>query len=130
MVEITKVSITGVVGQELGGQGWKTIQSAPDETGLRGPVAQISDEMARDAVKEALLDMAELMTVEAGYAATFKDSVYSAILHHVRAKFLKGSSLGLAERSDVDFAWKMLRQVRAKVAAIPGLIAGVIEHGN
>lgn len=130
MVEITKVSITGVVGQELGGQGWKTIQSAPDETGLGGPVAHISDEMARDAVKEALLDMAELMTVEAGYAATFKDSVYSAILHHVRAKFLKGSSLGLAERSDVDFAWKMLRQVRAKVAAIPGLIAGVIEHGN
>ena len=87
VVEITKVSITGVVGQELGGQGWKTIQSAPDETGLGGPVAHISDEMARDAVKEALLDMAELMTVEAGYAATFKDSVYSAILHHVRAKF-------------------------------------------
>ena len=83
-----------------------------------------------DAVKEALLDMAELLTVEAGYAATFKDAVYSALLHHVRAKFLKGSSLGLAERSVVDFAWKMLRQVRAKVAAIPGLIAGVIEHGD
>lgn len=53
-----------------------------------------------------------------------------SLANHVRAKFLKGSSLGLAERSDVDFAWKMLRQVRAKVAAIPGLIAGVIEHGN
>jgi hypothetical protein len=130
VMEITKVGIAGVVGQELGGQGWKTIHSAPDETGPGGPVVQISDEAARDAVKEALLDMAEFLTVEAGYAATFKDSVYSALLHHVRAKFLKGSSLGLAERSDVDFAWKMLRQVRAKVAAIPGLVAGVIEHGD
>lgn len=84
----------------------------------------------REAVKAGLLDMAELLTVEAGYAATFKAQVYSALLHHVRAKFLNGSSLGLAERAEVDFAWKMLRQVKAKVEAIPGLIAGVIEYGN
>ena len=74
--------------------------------------------------------MAELLTVEAGYAATFKDRVYSALLHHVRAKFLKGCSLGLAERADVDFAWKMLRQVRTKAGAVPGLVAGVIEYGD
>lgn len=130
VMEITKVGIAGVIGQELGGQGWKTIHSAPDDTALGGPVARISDEAAQDAVKEELLNIAEFLTVESGYAATFKDAVYSALLHHVRAKFLKGSSLGLAERSDVDFAWKMLRQVRAKVAAVPGLIAGIIEYGN
>ena len=130
VMEITKVDIARVIGQELGGQRWKTIHSAPDEMTPGGSVVQISDEAARDALKKALLEMAESLTVDAGYAATFKDAVYSALLHHVRAKFLKGNSLGLAERSDVDFAWKMLSQVRAKVAAIPGLIAGVIEHGN
>ena len=130
VIEITRVNIAGVVGQELGGHGWKTIHSAPDESSPAGPLAQVSDEAVREAVKAALLDMAELLTVEAGYAATFKDKVYSALLHHVRAKFLNGSSLGLAERTDVDFAWKMLRQVKAKVEAIPGLIAGVIEYGN
>ncbi len=130
LVEITKVRIAGVIGQELGGQGWKTIHSAPDESGPGGPVAQVSDEAAREAVKAGLLDMAKLLTVEAGYASTFKDQVYSALLHHVRAKFLNGLSLGLAERPDVNFAWKMLRQVKAKVGAIPGLIAGVIEYGN
>lgn len=130
VVEITKVGIASVVGQELGGQGWKTIHSAPDESGPSGAVAQVSDEAVREAVKAGLLDMAELLTVEAGYATTFKDQVYSALLHHVRAKFLKGSSLGLAERADVDFAWRMLRQVKAKVGAISGLIAGVIEHGD
>ena len=130
VIEITKVGIAGVVGQELGGHGWKTIHSAPDETGRSGEVAQLSDEAVRDAVKEGLLEMAEFLTVEAGYAATFKDRVYSALLHHVRAKFLNGSSLGLAERAEVDFAWKMLRQVKAKVTTIPGLIAGVIEYGD
>ena len=130
MVEITKLGIVGVVGQELGGKGWKTIFSAPDESSSGEPLAQVSDEAIRDAVKEGLLEMAEDLTIEAGYAATFKDRVYSALLHHVRGKFLNGSSLGLADRAEVDFAWKMLRQVKLKVGAIPGLIAGVIEHGD
>jgi len=130
VIEITKLGIAGVIGQELGGKGWKSILSAPDETGPSGVVALVSDEAVREAVKARLLDMAEVLTVEAGYAATFKDQVYSALLHHVRAKFLNGSSLGLAERAEVDFAWKMLLQVQAKVGAIPGLVAGVIEYGN
>ena len=37
---------------------------------------------------------------------------------------------GLVERKEVDFAWRMLRQVRTEVAAIPGLIAGIIEYGD
>ncbi|MFH1235924.1 MAG: DEAD/DEAH box helicase family protein [Parcubacteria group bacterium] len=131
LVEITKVGITGVVGQELGGHGWKTVHSAPDTPGPGDAAATgLSNEAVREAVKLGLLEMAEALTIEAGYAATFKDRVYSALLHHVRAKFLKGSSLGLAELAEVDFAWKMLRQVRAKVGAIPGLIAGVIEYGD
>jgi type III restriction enzyme len=130
VVEITKVGIAGVVGRELGGHGWKTVHSGPGENEPVGAIAQASDEAVREAVKEGLLEMAEVLTVEAGYAATFKDKVYSALLHQVRAKFLNGSSLGLAERADVDFAWKMLQQVKVKVGAIPGLIAGIIEHGD
>jgi superfamily II DNA or RNA helicase len=130
VAEITKVNIAAVTGQELGGKGWRTIHSPPDEGGPVQAVTQVPDEAARDAVKAILLDMAELLTVEAGYAAAFKDRVYSALLHHVRARFLNGSSLGLAERADVDFAWKMLRQVEAKVKSVPGLIAGIIEHGD
>lgn len=130
VIEITKIGIAGVVGQELGGDGWKTIQSAPDEIEADGTVTQISDEAVREAVKAGLLDMAELLTVEAGYAATFKDKVYSALLHHIRSKFLNGTSLGLAELAEVNFAWKMLRQVKTKVGATPGLVAGIIEYGD
>ncbi|HNQ22663.1 MAG TPA: DEAD/DEAH box helicase family protein [Phycisphaerae bacterium] len=130
VVEITKVGIAGVVGQELGGRGWRTIHSAPDTGGPGDAAARPSDQAVRTAVKDRLLDMAEELTVEAGYAAAFKDRVYSALLHHVRARFLSGASLGLAERADVEFAWKMLPQVKAKTAGIPGLIAGIIEYGD
>ena len=74
--------------------------------------------------------MAEELATQAGYAAGFKSDVYSALMAHIREKFLGGASLGLAERSNVSFAWKMLPQMRQRVSAIPGLIAGIIEHGN
>lgn len=130
VVEITKVGISGVIGQELGGEGWKTIQSAPDPSTPRGFGVQLSDESLRDAVKNGILEIAEILTVEAGYAAAFKDRVYSALVHHVRKKFLNSSSLGLAGLEEVRFAWKMLRQMKAKVGAVPGLIGGIIEHGD
>lgn len=130
VIEITKVGISGVVGRELGKDGWKTIHSAPDAHGAVETAVQYSDAAARDAVKSGLLDIAEILTVEAGYAAAFKDRVYGALIHHVRSKFLNGSSLGLAERNEVDFAWRMLGQIKTKVAAVPGLVAGIIEHGD
>ena len=128
--EITRVDIAGVVGRELGGDGWTTVHSAPDGTASGGAPVEISDDALREAVKHGLLRMAEELTVEAGYAATFKARVYSALLRHVRARFLDGSSLGLAARSEVEFAYRMLGQMRRKVAAVPGLIAGVVEHGD
>jgi type III restriction enzyme len=129
-VEITKLGISGIVGQELGARGWKTIHSAPDPSEPPDNPIIVSDEAARDAVKSGLLDVAEALTVEAGYAAGFKDRVYGALIHHVRRKFLNGSSLGLAERAEINFAWKMLPQVKAKVGATPGLVAGIIEYGD
>lgn len=130
LVEITRVDIDGVFGRELSGDGWTTILSAPESAGHSDASVLISDDAIREAVKEGLLQIAEDLTVEAGYAATFKDRMYSALLHHVRAKFLRGSSLGLAEQSDIEFAFKMLPQLKAKVASIPGLVAGVVEYGD
>lgn len=128
--EITRVDITGVIGRELGGEGWKTVHSAPNGSSSNGADVEVSDDALRDAVRDGLLKIAEELTVTAGYTTTFKDRVYSALLHHVRAKFLDGSSLGLVDRSEVEFALKMLSQVKKRVSAVPGLVAGVIEYGN
>jgi len=130
VLEITKVGITGVISRELGGKGWTTLHSAPDSPATSDSTIQVSDEAARDTVKSGILEIAETLTIEAGYAATFKDRVYSASIHHVRRKFLNNSSLGLAERAEVDYAGKMLTHVRKKVTATPGLVAGIIEYGD
>lgn len=131
LIEITKVRITSVVGRELAGERWKTLHSAPDlPESNGGPGLELSDERVREEIKETVLQMAEDLTVEAGYAAGFKSEVYSALMAHVREKFLNGASLGLAEQADLLFAWKMLPEVKRRVSTIPGLVAGIVEYAN
>lgn len=129
-VEITRVDIEAVLGKELAGAGWKTIHSAPEAPeGVAATAVELPDETIRDAVKATVLQDAEELTVQAGYAAAFKSEVYSALMRHVREKFM-GTSLGLADRQALVYAWKMLPQVRRKVMGTPGLVAGIIEHGG
>lgn len=129
--EITNVEIESVIKKELDGEGWTTIKSPPELMGgsVTG-VMQLSDDTIRDAIKEALLQMAEEMVIEAGYATGFKSEVYSALVAHIREKFLSNTSLGLAETSEITFVWKMLPKIKKQISAKPGLISGIIEYGN
>ena len=130
-VEITKVELDGIIHTELAGEQWTTYKSAPETLdGAGAKVVEVSDDMLRDAIKETVLQMAEDMTIEAGYATGFKGEVYSALMGHIRRKFLDGMSLGLAERAGLSFAWNMRDQVKKNVSGVPGLIAGIIEYGN
>ncbi len=90
----------------------------------------MSDAALQEALQSGILEMAEELTVEAGCASVYKDRVYSALLRHISQRFLNGTSIRLADRVDVEYAFKMLRQVKSKTGAIPGLIAGIIEYGN
>jgi superfamily II DNA or RNA helicase len=130
-VEITRVDIDSVIGRELAAGGWTTMHSAPETAGEAVDVnVEFSDEDLRSAIKASLVEHAEELVVEAGYAAAFKSPVYGALLDHVRGKFLNGSSLGLAARSELILAWKMLPEMRRKVLSMPGLVAGIIEYGD
>lgn len=127
-VEITKVKIDSVRGQELIGERWQSMHSAPE---LAEPevLLEAPDDRMRDAIKERLLLMADDLTEQAGYAGGFKERVYGALIAHVRERFL-GTSLGLAERKQLEYAWKMLAAVKKQVQAVPGLVAGMIEYAD
>jgi hypothetical protein len=84
----------------------------------------------RDAIKNRVLELAEELCIKAGYAAGFRGEVYSALMRHIREKFLDNATLGLADRRCLDYAWRMLDQVKNKVAASPGLVGGIIEYAN
>ncbi|MDP9237416.1 MAG: DEAD/DEAH box helicase family protein [Chloroflexota bacterium] len=129
-MEITRVDIESVIGKELAGKGWRQYHSAPEKMTGEAVKIELSDEDMRDAIKSRLLEDAEEMAVIAGYAAAFKSQVYSAIIAHVREKFLGGPSLGLADTRELAFAFKKLPEVRRKILAYPGLVAGIIEHGD
>ncbi|MGI2335730.1 MAG: DEAD/DEAH box helicase [Dehalogenimonas sp.] len=129
-VEITSLEMTGVIGRELAGKGWKTISRAPDIVACPEFKYEIPDDSVRDAIKCAVLDIAEELCILAGYAAGFKGDLYSALMAHIRFKFLGDASLGLAERDKLDYAWKMLPQVRHKLVITSGLIGGIIEYAD
>lgn len=125
--EITRVKIDSVKGQELTGDRFTEISSAP-EVGS-GPSVQIPSDTLREGIKDRLLEISEKLTIDAGYATAFNGKVYSVVLQHVRTRFLK-NSIGLADRSELLYAWKMLDQVERNFRSVPGLIAGVIEYGS
>ena len=128
-VEITDQKITGVTGKELVPKGWKTIHSAPDlPPNDNGTLVEDTDDNMREAIKNRVLELAEELCVNAGYAAGFRGEVYSALMQHIRGKFLDNMTLGLADRRGLDYAWKMLYQVKAKVTTVPGLVGGMIEY--
>jgi len=125
--EITKVKIDSVKGQELAGDRFVEYSSAPEV--LPGEAIQISTSTLRDAIKSRILEIAERLTIDAGYATAFNGTVYSVVLGHIRQRFLK-NSLGLADRPELLYAWKMLDQVHNTFKSVPGLVAGVIEYGD
>ncbi len=130
-VEITDQEITGVTGKELTGKKWKTIYSAPDlPPNGNGKQVEVTDDVMREAIKSQVLELAEELCVQAGYAAGFRGEVYSALMQHIRTKFFDNATLGLAERLCLDYAWKMLDQVKSKVGTVPGLVGGIIEYAN
>jgi superfamily II DNA or RNA helicase len=130
-VEITDVEIRAVIGKELAGKKWKTVYSAPDlPPNGNGKQLEATDDDMREAIKSKVLDLAGELCVQAGYAAGFRGEVYSALMQHIRAKFLDNTTLGLADRRHLDYAWKMLDQVKAKVSAVTGLVGGIIEYAN
>jgi len=107
------------------------LHSAPDlPEGADQTQVEITDDAIREAIKETVLQMAEELTVEAGYATSFKSQVYSVLMRHIRGKFLNGESLGLAGRTSLEFAWKMLPSVKKKIQGTPGLVGGMVEYGN
>jgi len=84
----------------------------------------------REAIKSGVLELAEELCVKAGYATSFRSEVYSALMRHIRGKFLDNMTLGLADRRCLNYAWKMLYQVKNKVTAMPGLVGGIIVYAN
>ena len=127
-VTITDQNISGVERRELIGFGWTTLQSTPDyET--EADIALTSEEL-KDAIKSEILNVAERLLEHVGHTSQYKGRIYAILIEHVRAKFLDGASLGLAQRIHLETTWRTLPKVEASVKLISGLVEGMVKHGD
>lgn len=129
-VTVTGQDISGVERRELTGEGWRALESAPDGLSGIGASIETDPDALADAVKEALLTMADDLLENAGFSMQFKGRIYVILLEHVRTKFLDGASLGLAEPHHLESAWRTLDEVGEKIASTPGLVEGMVKYGD
>ncbi len=127
-VTITGQDITGVRRQELTGDGWVTLESAPVNTG--GASITVAPEDLADAVKDEMLVMADRLLSHAGHTLHFKGRIYGIVLEHVRAKFLDGASLGLAEPHHLEALWRTLPTVEKRITGVSGLVEGMVKYAD
>lgn len=127
MIEISDQTIIGVEQQELTGGGWTTLESAPENVNGDIPIAR---EDLEEAVKDELRNMSERLLDNAGLTTRFKGKIYSNLLWHIKIKFLNGTSLGMAEDWQVKSAYRRLPQVEEHIVNKPGLIEGMVKHGD
>ena len=127
--EITGVTISGVTSEALGGDKWKGVHMAPETSVGSVQKVEMSKAELQESVRGKLQEMAEELLVDAGYSIGFKGFIYSQLLGHIRERFTRGLSLGLAEREDLEYAWRMIGAVREKVGRAPGLVSGMVVHG-
>lgn len=127
-VVITDQDITGIERRELDGQGWRSTESAPDDQGA--VQVRLSRSELEDAIKSGLMGMAERLLDSAGHSSQFKGHIYAVLLKHVRAKFLDGASLGLAEEHHLETSWRMLDHIEQTIVRSPGLVEGMVKYAN
>ncbi|MDE2970376.1 MAG: DEAD/DEAH box helicase family protein [Chloroflexota bacterium] len=127
-VTITGQDITSVEGRELTAEGWRIVESAPEDS----PAHTIEPDggAIADGIQGELLNMAERLLERAGHSSQFKGRVYSILLQHIHVKFLDGASLRLADGPLLDGAWRMLSKVEERVGGTPGLVEGMVKYGD
>ena len=127
-VTITDQDISGVERTELTGEGWSIQESSPTYQ-AGGEVELDADELA-EGIRQELLDIAERLLDHVGHTTQYKGRIYAILLNHVRVKFLDGSSLGMAEKHRLEAVWRMLPTVERTIKSVPGLVEGMVKHGD
>ena len=127
-VEITDVTLSGVTGQDLGGEGWTHIEGAPAEGG--GAAAALTREDLVEAVRDRLRYIAEQATIAAGYSAQMQRYVIGPLREHISARFLDGEGIAFAEEAALHLAYRRLNKVEEHLLRRTDIVGGMIEYGG
>ena len=128
-IEITDVTLGGVIGQELGGDGWTYLKSAPDSTaGAEGPV--LTREELAATLRERIRYVAEQATTAAGYPAQMQRHVLGPLRAHVSARYLDGEEIAFADAAALGRALGKLHRLEAALVKRTDIVGGMIEYAG
>jgi superfamily II DNA or RNA helicase len=133
-VEITAQVITEVVGRQLTGRKWVSIESPQDfvaPKSANGKGAPESDPgVLRAMLKDRILRFAREACEREGFSADAEGVIYKHVLAHVSKKFMGGHTLGLASLDDLRVADRRIGLALTKIAYTPGLLQGIALYGT
>lgn len=133
-VEITAQVIDSVIGKQLTGIKWVTIESPQDFVSPKSGAAPTRPESdpneLRDAIKDRILRFAREACEREGFSADAEGTIYKHVLAHIARKFMGGKTLGLASLDDLRIASRRTGLALTKIAYTPGLLQGMVLHGS
>ena len=128
-IEITDVTLGGVIGQELGGDGWAYVKSAPDSTGEAEDRILTREDLVA-ALRERIRYVAEQATTAAGYPAQMQRHVWGPLRAHVSARYLDGEEIAFADAAALGRALGKLHRLEAALVKRTDIVGGMIEYAG
>ena len=133
-VEITGQVIDSIIGKELTGAKWVSIQSPQDfveakDAGARA-AEERDEEVLRQWVKDRILRFAREACEREGFSADAEGTIYKHVLAHISKKFMGGSTLGLASLDELRMANRRTGLALTRIAYTRGLLQGMVLHGS
>ena len=128
-VEITHVELSGVIGRELGEDGWENFKSAPTEHGGI-EIAKLSTEELRENLREWMGRTAEQAVEIAGFGRQQRRHVENGLRQYLCVHFLDGESITYADENALRRATRSLNQLEILLMRRPDIIGGMIEYAR
>jgi type III restriction enzyme len=128
-VEISKVTLGGVVSRQLDGSGFRTIDTAPlIPAGRRTPDEIDDPAVLGEMLKQTIRDEAAYLLAEEGIGSHELGYFYNVLMDHVSNKMLGGGTVGAASVEQLRHALKSRHALKANFMQRPGLVTSVVEH--
>ena len=127
--EISRVEISGIVGQTLDGSGFREIREAPALYGVRKPLSEIDDPIQlAELLKTSVRDVAADLLAEEGIGSHELGYLYGVLMDHVRKKMLGVKTVGAAGIAELKLALNCRHRLAANFKNRPGLVASIVNY--
>ena len=129
VVEITDQQITGVIGSELGKDGW-TRHVSPPTSADGGDTTELSSAELAESIGQRLRSISTNACIEHGWSLHEQRYIYSPSLQHLNERFFNHAGLQFAEPDQLRRAIGMLPQLESFLLARPDVVGGMIEYAD